>query len=246
MLRNLTLAALGFSLFAFGALSFVSGGGARAATINIDVGDFYFCSPANSGGVCDTAVNVGDTVTWLWVGSATHTVTECDAAFSTCPPAGGFDSGRQANGATFSHVFNTAGTVAYRCNVHTTLMRGRVVVSAQSTGTATPTTPPAPTEPPPAATEPPASPEQPAPPQEAGTPAATETPVPTDSSTPPATSTRPPAKTATATPRGAATPVPDNGGSNSTPLIVVGGLLVVIALGGAGAGAFWWYRRQAP
>jgi hypothetical protein len=97
--------------------------------VNISVGDFYFCDPSFSGSVCETNISVGNTVTWQWVGAATHTVTECDDTFTTCPPAGGFDSGTLGNGATFSHTFNAAGSFEYRCNIHTTQMRGRINVA---------------------------------------------------------------------------------------------------------------------
>src|SRR5437867_12962923 len=109
MSRALILAAAGSSLLVLSALALMSGSGARAATTTIDVGDEWYCNPGDSAcmmtnlGNIDvtTNISVGDTVTWNWVGSLQHTVTQCDATFTTCPSAGGFDSGTQSNGATF-------------------------------------------------------------------------------------------------------------------------------------------------
>src|SRR3989442_12235418 len=118
MVRHLTFAATGISVLALAGISLVSSGGARAATVNIDVGNYYFCSQASSGGVCGTSIAVGDTVTWN-VSSGTHHVIECDSTFTTCPPAGGVDSGVLNTGPTFSPLFSTAGLFQYSCSVHT-------------------------------------------------------------------------------------------------------------------------------
>jgi plastocyanin len=108
-------------------------------TVNVNVGDTYFCDPSFANGICETNVTAGDTVTWNWVGSLEHTVTQCDPTFAACPPPGGFDSGTLTGaGSTFSETFNTPGTFEYQCNVHGAQMRGRVVVAAaQATPTAT-------------------------------------------------------------------------------------------------------------
>jgi len=104
--------------------------------VNVNVGDFYFCNSSFAGGVCETNITVGDTVTWAWVGASLHTVTQCETGFINCPPAGGFYSNIRTNGATFSHTFNAAGSFEYRCDLHSTEMRGRVnVAAAQATPT---------------------------------------------------------------------------------------------------------------
>ena len=64
----------------------------------------------------DTAIAVGDTVTWTNRMSMDHTV-KADA--------GEFDSGPLGNGASFSHTFPAAGAVAYHCNIHP-FMKGKV------------------------------------------------------------------------------------------------------------------------
>ena len=109
-------------------------GNVSAATVTVDVGDFWFCNSSFSGGVCPTSIKTGDTVTWNWVGSAPHTSTACsDANFSTCGAAQGWDSGSKTSG-TFSRTFNTAGTFFYRCQIHPTTMRGRIEVVQDSDG----------------------------------------------------------------------------------------------------------------
>src|SRR6266545_687748 len=104
---------------AIGAVAFWHSGGdvSGQTTTTVNVGDFYFCDASFSGGVCDSSITAGDTVTWQWVGSAPHTVTQCDPTFTTCPTVGGFDSGIMSSG-TFSQTFNTPGSFEYRCNVH--------------------------------------------------------------------------------------------------------------------------------
>ena len=109
-----------------------------AATTSIDVGDFYFCAASFENGVCDSAVTAGDTVTWQ-VSNGFHTVTECDATFTTCPPSGGFDSGALSSGGSYSRTFGSPGTFEYECVFHPAQMRGRVLVQA-----ATPSASPSP------------------------------------------------------------------------------------------------------
>jgi plastocyanin len=125
----------------------INGEARGQTTVNVEVGDIYFCSPSFANGICETNVSAGDTVQWNWVGSLPHTVTQCDPGFIICPPPGGFDSGMlTGSGSTFSQTFNTPGTFAYQCNIHGAAMRGRVnVAGAQATPTASaaPTTSPA-------------------------------------------------------------------------------------------------------
>ena len=111
-------------------------GNAQATTI--DTGSFYFCSASFESGICDTTVTAGSTVTWQ-VSGGVHNVTECDATFATCPPAGGFDSGQLSSGGTFAQTFNAPGTISYYCAFHPDQMRGRILVQAQATATTVPT-----------------------------------------------------------------------------------------------------------
>lgn len=140
MLRAVILAGAALAIASAGAVSFIlaSTEARGQTTVSVEVGSDYFCS-SSAAIPCETDIMAGDTVSWQWV-SGTHTVTECDDSFVTCPPAGGgFDSGFRSSPATFSQTFNTAGSFEYRCNVHPTTMQGRVNVAAQATPTATAT-----------------------------------------------------------------------------------------------------------
>jgi plastocyanin len=63
-------------------------------------------------------VPVGTTVTWKFDDSTDHTVSADDNSFASSP---------MANGQTFTHTFNTAGTVAYHCSIHP-FMKGTIIV----------------------------------------------------------------------------------------------------------------------
>lgn len=68
----------------------------------VTIQDFRF-SPV------DLTVQPGTTVTWVNEGDSVHTVTADDESF---------DSGRLQPGQTFSHTFESLGTVAYHCEIH--------------------------------------------------------------------------------------------------------------------------------
>ena len=70
------------------------------------------------------SVTTGATVTWTNSDTTLHTVTADD---------GSFTSGNIAIGATYSRVFNTAGTFSYHCILHPE-MTGKVVVTASTSG----------------------------------------------------------------------------------------------------------------
>lgn len=127
MSRSLVVAALAVVALAIAA-SF-AGRTVSAATVAVEGGNNYFCSSAFDGGVCETHVTAGDTVTWTMSGG-THTVTQCSGDFTACPPAGGWDSGILSQGDTYSQTFASAGTYAYRCELHPSQMRGKIVVAA--------------------------------------------------------------------------------------------------------------------
>lgn len=129
-------------LMAIASLGMNAPGTAHAqSTENIEVGNLYYCSLAFQDGICETNIIVGDTVVWNDVGGL-HTVTQCNADFSVCPPAGGFDSGVIGVGTSFSQTFDTPGAFSYWCSIHPAQMRGRIVVQEP---TPTPSPTPAPT-----------------------------------------------------------------------------------------------------
>jgi plastocyanin len=78
----------------------------------VSIQDFFF-SPAQIN------VQPGTTVTWTNQGNAPHTVTADD---------GSFDSETLDPGQSFSHTFQSPGTVGYHCEVHP-FMTGSVTVS---------------------------------------------------------------------------------------------------------------------
>lgn len=119
-------------------------GDTQAATVTVPAGNNWYCDSSYQGGVCETTVNVGDTVTWEMV-AGLHTVTECDDTFTSCPPAGGgFGSGILSSGQTFSHTFTEPDSVEYLCTLHPQEMRGRITVQAPSPTPGTPTATPSP------------------------------------------------------------------------------------------------------
>jgi len=99
----------------------------------------YAYSPAS------LEVSVGDTVTWMNMDTAPHTVTVTSGPEK-------FDSGNLQKGESFSYTFKKAGTYAYYCAVHPDMKAG-VTVKGASEPTPIPTpTEPTPTEPAPTPT----------------------------------------------------------------------------------------------
>jgi plastocyanin len=105
---------------------------ASATTFTVTVGDGGFnFSPAS------VTIQRGDTVQWTWSAGG-HSST----SGSPGSPSGLWDSGILNQGATFSHIFNTAGSFPYYCTPHGACcgMTGTVTVSSP-----TPTPSPIPT-----------------------------------------------------------------------------------------------------
>jgi YD repeat-containing protein len=68
------------------------------------------------------SVTAGSTVTWAWDSDGqAHTVTSNDAGST-------FNSGQKSSG-TFEHTFATAGTFAYHCEIHPSMV-GTITVTA--------------------------------------------------------------------------------------------------------------------
>jgi len=66
------------------------------------------------------SIPVGTTVVWTNNDNTGHTVTEGNPSGNT--PSNGFDSGILAPGKTFTHNFETAGTIQYYCTLHPTML----------------------------------------------------------------------------------------------------------------------------
>lgn len=109
------------------------------------------CQTANPDAACNAVIQVGDTITWVApapLAANVHSVTECtDNTFSVCGPSVSAtnpigDSGLRNPPPDVAPVgwpygpiqFNTPGTYFYRCEVHPTVMRGRIVVQAPAVG----------------------------------------------------------------------------------------------------------------
>ena len=86
---------------------------ASAATQNVDIKNFAF-TPGS------ITIAPGDSVTWTNSDGTTHTVT-----------GSGWASGNIANGAAYTHQFNTTGNFTYHCSIHPS-MTGVVHVSSGS------------------------------------------------------------------------------------------------------------------
>jgi hypothetical protein len=105
---------------------------ARADT-TIPVGDFWFCNSSFQNGVCETVINQGETVTWNYAsGASVHNSRECGANCSSPSgtPVWQLPAAPTAAPWSQSFTFNTPGIYLYRCDLHTVLMRGRIVVQA--------------------------------------------------------------------------------------------------------------------
>jgi plastocyanin len=153
-----------------------------AANQTVQVADnFYSPTPVN--------VNVGDTVTWTWVGFLPHSTTSANCSGPSCSPNGLWDSAIRSGGPDFTFTFNVApGAYSYYCTFHGPVMQGQVVVSGGGGPTATPTATPTRTPTPTATT--PAGP--------SSTPSPTPPVTSTRTSTPVACSPRPPVVVAVA------------------------------------------------
>jgi plastocyanin len=106
-------------LAALAALVFplVASAPAQAAGATVTVADMAF-SPAS------VRVGMGESVTWTFRDTISHTATSDD---------GFFDTGATSGGASRSVRFPSAGSFAYHCSFHST-MHGRVTVPMAATG----------------------------------------------------------------------------------------------------------------
>jgi hypothetical protein len=88
---------------------------APASNASVSIGSFFF-SPS------DVSINVGDTVTWNWVGGS----------HSTTSDAGAWDSSVMSSG-SFQMAFGNSGSFPYHCTPHSSFMRGSVTVLGGNT-----------------------------------------------------------------------------------------------------------------
>ena len=114
---------LPFILFLTVAMSLV------AQTTNTETIDWGFNSTPSATGDRNASrtIEIGDTVTWTWVGSSTHNLAKL-----TGPEAGfGVDAVRYPVGHVYSHKFTTVGVNTYECSPHPNTMFGTITVVAE-------------------------------------------------------------------------------------------------------------------
>ena len=87
--------------------------GPGGQTASVDVFDNGFT-------LADLTIAKGTTVTWTDTGQRSHTVTSADGTFGS--------DGALTSGKTYAHTFDSAGTFAYKCTIHSD-MQGTVTVT---------------------------------------------------------------------------------------------------------------------
>ena len=113
--KKLIFAALILSVVVFsGCVGYGSTGGTQtsAAPNSVNIQDFAFAPSTMT-------IKVGTTITWTNMDSAPHTVVSNSGSE--------ISSETLSNGQKYSHTFNTPGTFAYHCGVHTS-MKGTIIV----------------------------------------------------------------------------------------------------------------------
>ena len=106
---------------------------AWGATANVTITSDQFTD--NASGNSTTTIHAGDAVEWQWH-SGTHSTTSgaCTSGggpYDTggCTASGDWDSGIRSSG-TFTFTFPNAGSFSYFCQVHGSMMTGKVVVQS--------------------------------------------------------------------------------------------------------------------
>jgi plastocyanin len=116
-------------------------------TVTVLVGNIWFCGPEylydfdDPEFMCETVINVGDTVLWDFTPSDTgfpediHSATDCGVSCDDLIPGPLFDSGMlpEDGNLTFEFTFEQPGTYAYYCTLHPIVHRGKIIVEAEDT-----------------------------------------------------------------------------------------------------------------
>src|SRR6266567_1338763 len=103
---------LQLAIYGLGAWAFCCPLLALATVANISIVNFAF-TPSS------VSIGVNDSVKWTWAGSP----------HSTTSDTGLWESGVQGTGATFTHVFTSAGSFPFHCSVHP-FMTGTIAVQS--------------------------------------------------------------------------------------------------------------------
>ena len=108
-MRVIRLVAVALAITGLLALSLAAAVAAANQNVSIkELNEKYAYTPA------DKTVALGDTVTWTNDSDAPHTVDADD---------GSFELAQFNEGASVKHTFNTAGTIAYHCDIHSYMHR---------------------------------------------------------------------------------------------------------------------------
>ena len=101
---------------------------AQTETITIDW-DFNSIPSASGDANSSRTIEVGDTVQWNWVGTASHNVVSSSGSTEA------FSSGATTSnsGINFSHTFTQVGSNSYVCEPHSSIMFGTITVVADGT-----------------------------------------------------------------------------------------------------------------
>ncbi|WP_300664142.1 T9SS type A sorting domain-containing protein [Fluviicola sp.] len=83
----------------------------------------------------DITIDMGDSVTWVNNNNGTHNVNGTTATYPANPES--FSMLTTGSNWTFGKRFNVPGIYMYRCDVHSTMMTGKVTVIDPSLGLAT-------------------------------------------------------------------------------------------------------------
>ena len=110
---------LGIFVFAVGTLLLACGGDDSTAPADGSTFDGTIRVIDNRFSPASVTISVGDSITWRWEGSHSHTVTQ--GTSDSAPPIAQklFDSPLQITG-TFGYRFTATGTVPYYCRPHLT------------------------------------------------------------------------------------------------------------------------------
>jgi plastocyanin len=115
---------------------------AEQRTVHVGRGGTYYVD--DQSGTSTTTIHVGDTVTWVWEGTMSHSVTSgtCRAGGGGGGGYGGYgggggscddakvwtSTGLQSSGFSFSWTFSAQGAYPYFCEMHQDAMTGKVIV----------------------------------------------------------------------------------------------------------------------
>jgi plastocyanin len=97
----------------------LKGGGDGAGVVQVEIENLAF-------GPSEITIDVGKTIRWINRDEMPHTATSGDPEDEDAGSL--WDSGVLAEGETFEHTFNEAGTFRYFCDFHPMTMRDALVI----------------------------------------------------------------------------------------------------------------------